>query len=52
MEEGENLARTIPTPNLESRPRPRAGRFGCVVCGVKRQRAETAAGPRPRATDQ
>ena len=40
MEEGENLTRTIPiptrfpTPNLESRPRPRTGGFGCVVCGA------------------
>jgi len=38
-------------PNLESRPRPRAGRLECVVW---RQQAKsgTVAGPRPRATDQ
>ena len=49
MEEGENRARIIPTPNPD--PDQEQGGLG-VWCGVKRQRAETAAGPRPRATDQ
>jgi hypothetical protein len=45
MEEGENRARIIPTPNPD--PDQEQGGLG-VWCGVKRQRAETVAGPRPR----
>ena len=48
MEEGKNLARTIRTSNPD--PDQEQGGLGvCGVCGVRRLRAKTAAGPRPRA---
>ena len=48
MEEGKSLARTIRTSNPD--PDQEQGGLGvCGVCGVRRLRAKTAAGPRPRA---